>query len=174
MKLTASEHIFLNVAPKDTIVDFGEGITSKITEKISANTLQVQITIAANATIGTRTVHVTTSTSINCAEATFIVTIGPSMVINPPFGEQGELLKDLTITGQNTHFASGKTTVSFGPNTEMQKKTVDNDAQTMIITVQIGPNAQPGVRTVTATTPLGNNMKEVVTGDFTVLPAATQ
>jgi hypothetical protein len=72
MKLTASANIFENVALKDITVSFGEGITSEITEVKSANIIKVMITIDANATIGTRTVQVTTPT--NCAKGTFRVT----------------------------------------------------------------------------------------------------
>ena len=166
--LSTEDKIFKGV-PKDEItVDFGEGITATIKDK-SENSLKVEIAIAANASAGERDVIVTLPDE-TCAKGSFTVTTGPNIVIIPFTGSQGETLENMTITGINTNFAKDKTKVKFGNNIDVKKKTIV-DKNTITLKIKVSKKAETGARTVTVTTNLGNEMKEVAAGTFTVLPA---
>jgi hypothetical protein len=169
--LTAPENAFKDI-PKDEItVDFGSGITmNKIKDK-DKDFLKVEITIDANAIVGTRTVLVTTP--VECYEGTFGVTLAPTIFITPFSGRAGETIENVTITGQRTHFEKGETKVKFGKNIEVKKRSI-NDASSISLKIKIGKKAVVGIRTVTVTTNLGNDYKEVVTGTFVVLPAPVE
>jgi len=172
VKLSSADKIFKNVNKDDIIVDFGSGITvNKITDK-SEGSIKVEITIDANATVGTRTVLVTVSDTV-CGEGTFGVTKAPVIVIAPPYGNAGATIENVTITGRDTHFAKGKSKVKFGKNIEVSNKVVV-DENTITVKIKIGKKAVVGSRAVTVTTKLGDELKEIATGNFVVLPAATE
>jgi hypothetical protein len=167
IKLSTAEKMFKDVNKSQIIVDFGEGITvNKIVDKEST-WIKVEITIDANANIGTRTILVTTPAQ--CAEGSFRVTPKPTIFITPPSGRAGTTIETVTITGVLTHFEKGKTSVKFGKNIEVDKKTIVSPTS-LTVKIKIGKKATVGSRTVTVTTNLGNDIKEVATGTFIVLP----
>jgi len=172
VKLTADEDIFKGVDKKDIIVDFDEGITSTIKDK-SANTLKVEIMIdAIAARVGKRTVIVAYAPD-KCAQGTFTVAEGLTITIDPSTGRAGGDKMDVTITGVGTHFKKDNTKVKFGKGIDKDNKTVVNET-TITLKIKIGKDAPTGPGTVTVTTGLGNNVKEVVTGTFRVLSGSAE
>jgi hypothetical protein len=171
IKLSTEENMFKNVKKANIVVDFGSGITvNKIMDK-SNNSIKVEITIDKFASIGTTTVSV--ETLEDCAEGKFRVKLGPSILISPATGHQKEKLEDVTITGINTYFVKGKTTVKFDKGIEVSKVTVfDNNPITM--NVKISKKAKVGPHTLTVTTKLGGGMKEVATYDYFIVLGASE
>src|SRR5208337_560187 len=104
------------------------------------------------ATLGARTVTVTTNSEVASAINAFMVTNGTAAIIqlNPNSGLQGQTL-NVAITGQYTHFAQGVSTASFGAGITVNSLTVA-DATDATANITISPTATPGARTVTVTT----------------------
>ena len=82
---------------------------------------------------------------------TVLSTASPSILsVLPGSALQGSS-RSVVVTGQNTHFAQGSTTVSFGPGITVTAVTVEN-ATRLTAEVIVAADAATGQRTVTATT----------------------
>lgn len=89
----------------------------------------------------------------------------PELVtVSPASGSLGATL-DVAITGANTHFSQGTSTVSFGAGITVNSVTVGSATQ-LSANITIAGGAAPGARTVTVTT--GGEVVSKVNG-FTVL-----
>ena len=159
-----------------TTASFGPGITVNAVNVTSTTTANVNVTISALADVGSRTVTLTTGGQIASSLAAgsfFNVTRDTAAIaqVNPTNGRQAESLS-VTITGANTHFASGSTIFSFGSGITVTSALVTSPTSaTLNIAIAVG--AEPGARIVTATT-LGE-IAELADG-FTVtagLPAVS-
>jgi hypothetical protein len=89
----------------------------------------------------------------------------PSIALEPNTGRQAQTLS-VTITGQNTHFVQGVTTVSFGNGITVNSLNVAS-ATSATANITIGTGAPLGPHTVTVTT---GNESASLAGGFTVFP----
>ena len=146
---------FTNFINNTSVASFsGTGITVNSFTVGDATHATANITIAANAALGARTVTVTTNAQVVSLANCFTVTAGTPILtlINPNNGQQGEVNLDVAITGQFTHFVNGHSTVSFsGSDITINSFTV-GDATHATANITIAANAALGARNVTVTT----------------------
>jgi len=144
---------FTHFVQGTTQVSFGAGIT--VNNLIIANgaSLTADISIDANAVLGTRTVTVTTAAEVVSLQNGFSVTPGTPVLttVNPNTGRQGQQNLSVNLTGQFTHWLQGTTTASFGTDITVNSVTVAN-ATSLTADISIDANAVLGTRTVTVTT----------------------
>ncbi|MBN2100207.1 MAG: IPT/TIG domain-containing protein [Dehalococcoidia bacterium] len=135
-----------------TSVSFGEGITTNSFVVDSDTQITASITIAYDATPGLRDVSVTTGAGTGALASAFTVDQAPPGMssVSPDQAIQGQTL-DVIING--THF-TGASSVSFGAEIAINSFTVDNDTQ-ITANITVDPNATPGFRDVSVTTPAG-------------------
>ena len=94
-------------APGQSTASFGSGITVNGTTVTDATHATANITIAANAPLGTRDVMVTTGIEQGAAINAFTVTPAPLLtLVVPNKGQPGTNLH-VTVKGQFTHFVAG-------------------------------------------------------------------
>ncbi|BDC49849.1 hypothetical protein F183_A21650 [Bryobacterales bacterium F-183] len=147
-----------------TAVSFGAGITVDNVAVQGPSSIIANITIAANATVGPRTVSVTTggqvlTSSFSVTPAAILLSLNPTAML------RGQT-RSITITGQQTQFAQGVTTVAFsGTGVTVNSVTVSSATQ-LVANVTVAQGAAVGPRTITVTTG-----SEVLTG--LSLPIAT-
>jgi len=160
-----------------SVVALGAGITVSSLAAADSTHLSAQLAIAGNATVGPRTLTVTSGTEVVTLANAFTVTalvLPPSLSsVSPAAGQQGQQNLSVTITGSFTHFVQGTTTASFGLGITVALLTI-NSATSATAVLNIDPAAATGARNVTVTTGT-----EVVTLDngFTVTagtPAISQ
>jgi|GEM_PF-1870868 len=141
-----------------SVAALGSGVTTNSSTVLSQTTLVANITVQDDATIGFRDVLVTTGSEI-AAEATvgpFLVTAPPSSIarlvaVRPTSGVRGKTL-GLLLTGENTHFANGVSSVSFS-GTAITTNSVAVLSETSITAnITISPGAVLGFRDVIVTT----------------------
>lgn len=135
-----------------TTISFGSGVTVNTVTVASATSLTANVSIASNASVGARTVAVTTGTEVASLSNGFTVNAGVPAItlVNPNSGQQGQTL-DVAVTGQFTSFVQGTTVVGFGAGITVNTVTVTN-ATSLTANISIAANAASGVRTVTTTT----------------------
>lgn len=144
---------YTHFAQGTTQVSFGAGITVSNVTVLSATSLTAQLAIAANATVGTYTLVVTTGSEVVSVPNVFSVVAATPIVLSlaPGGGQQGQTNLPVLITGVSTHWVQGTTAASFGPGITVTGLAVTT-ATTAIATVNIDPAAAIGPRTVTLTT----------------------
>ncbi len=98
-----------------TQVDLGAGITVTAVTVSDASHVSAQLAIAANATLGTRTLTVTTGSEVVTWANVFTVQSATIVILslNPGGTYQGQTAS-VSITGQGTHFVQGTTQAQFG------------------------------------------------------------
>jgi hypothetical protein len=147
-----------------TVAFSGTGITVNSVTFTSATQLTANITIAATAPIGSRTVTVTNPDAGN-RTGTFTVAAGPvPTAANPSSRAQGTT-GNVVITG--TAFLSGATVAFSGTGVNVTAITF-NSATQLTAAVTIVAGAPAGARDVTVTNP--NAGRGTCTGCFTVTP----
>jgi len=108
-------------------VSFGSGITVSTPVTVTSDTLlSVNLTINSKATPGSRTVTVATGTEKAQLTAGFVVSASAGLSfssVSPNAAAQGQTL-NVTITGNNTHFAQGTTVANFGGGITVNSLTV--------------------------------------------------
>jgi hypothetical protein len=131
-------------------VSFGPGITVNDFTVNNSREMVVTITIGVNATVGTRTISVTTPVATGTLADGFTVVVPSPEIdaLNRAYGRQGQEL-EVVITGDN--FAEA-TAVSFGTGVTVDGFTVDSATQ-ITVQITIAGNAAAGPRDVTITTP---------------------
>jgi len=146
--LTGANTSFVNGA---TVVSFGAGISVNSVTVSSPTAATANVTIGPTAFTGSRTVTVTTGTEI--VTSAFTVTAGTASLssVNPGSGQQGQSNLDITVTGDNTHFAPNVTTASFGSGVVVNLVTVTS-ATSAVVNITLQDFAASGPRTVTLTT----------------------
>ncbi|MGA9977890.1 MAG: Ig-like domain-containing protein [Candidatus Sulfotelmatobacter sp.] len=152
---------FTNWQQGITSLAFNQDITVNSVTVIDSDSLTASITVSPWAYVdyGSPCGHVLTVTSGSEQESTapildnFCVAQGAAQIdsISSLSGFQGET-ETVTITGGDTHFLQGVTTVSFGdPNFQVGQITVTNST-TLSAPVAIATTATPGYKTVTVST----------------------
>jgi methionine-rich copper-binding protein CopC len=155
-------------------VSFGSGITVNFITVSSQTQLTANISVASNATVGGRTISVTTNSQNVQLNGAFSVTAGSPVItqINPNYGNPGQTLS-VTIDGQYTNWVNGTTSANFGSSITVNTVTVSN-ATTLVANITIASGASLGPVDVMTTT--GGEV-ENVPGGFTVqaatIPAPT-
>lgn len=144
---------------------FGTGISVNRFTVINSSQITANISIAVDATTGTRDVQVTTPGGSFTLPAGFNVIQALPAVgsIKPAQDNQGVTL-DVIIIGSNLN---GTSQLRFGAGITINTYTVINSSQ-ITANISIAPDAAVGVRDVTLTTPGGS---AVVQGGFTVKQA---
>ena len=142
----------------------GTGITVNSFSAASATSLALNLTVAVNAPLGTRTLTLTTG--VETVSASFTVTPPlPLISLSPTTGAQGNTVT-VAITGVNTHFSSGSVvSLNGGGITPGVLTGVTATAITVALTIDVA--AAVGARDVTVQTGA-----ETVTAAaaFTVMP----
>ena len=154
-----------------TTVDLGAGVVVQSVQPTSATSLTVSAVVDPLATLGYRTLTVTTGAQVLAVSNAFLVTVGPAAIslLSPNEAGQGATL-DVAISGVNTHFVNGVTSVSFGVGVAVNDVTVQGGSSaTANITVSAG--ASVGLRSVSAVTlgetaTIGNGFNIVQTVPF--------
>ena len=118
---------FTNFTPGVTTVSFGAGI-SVGTVTVNGPTLaSVPISIAAGATVGARSVSITTGTECVTLLNGFTVLQGVPTItsIDPNAGQRG-LTRNVTVTGAFTNWQAGVTSVSYGAGITVNSNVVSS------------------------------------------------
>ncbi len=149
-------------------VSFGSGVTVNFISGVTTTQLTANITVASNATVGTRDVSVTTNGTTLTLSGGFAVTAGTPAItqISPNFGNPGQTALTVTITGQYTNWTTASTV------------TIGTPADGITVVGAAGPGLPGPVVTATATTvtvsinidaaaPLGPAGVSVTTGGST-------
>jgi hypothetical protein len=149
-------------------VSFGSGITVNSVAVASETQLTANITVASNASVGTRTISVTTGAQNVSLPNGFSVLAGTPVLtqINPNIGTPGANVS-VTLYGLYTAWTSGTTSVNFGAGVTVNSLTVNSTTQ-LTASLTVGSAAAVGPRTVIVTT--GGEIENVPAG-FTVQPA---
>jgi hypothetical protein len=155
-----------------TVADFGAGITVNSLTVNNAYKATANITVQSGATIGGRTVTLTTGTQVVSKTNAFTVTLAPASItsVTPNSGQQGETLASVAIAGQNTNFVPGTTVGDFGPGITINTLTV-NSAASATANITVANNSTLGFRTVKLTT--GTEVASLVNAFTVTLPPAS-
>ena len=150
-----------------TTVSFGSGITVNFITVTNFTQLTANITAAANAAVGGRTIQVNTNSQDLQLSGAFSVLAGTSVItqINPNFGNPGQTL-NVTLTGLYTAWVNGTTTASFGAGVTVNTVTV-SAPNSLVANITIGAATPVGPVDVRTTT--GGEIEDVP-GGFTVQP----
>jgi RHS repeat-associated protein len=140
-------------AQGSSTASFGAGITVNSLAVSSPTAATANIDINQTATVGPRTVTVTTGTEVASFTNGFSVAAGvPGItVINPGSAAQGISNLSVSVTAQFTNFVQGTTTANFGAGVTVASLTI-NSATTATAVVSVSPAATLGARNVTFTT----------------------
>jgi RHS repeat-associated protein len=151
-----------------TTVNLGAGVSVAAVTVNSPTNLTATVNIDPLATIGFRSVTVTTGAeALSMRAGGFNIDKGPAAIsqIAPSSGAQGQSMT-VTITGQSTHFAQGVTTADFqfvsGGGSSISNFIV-NSPTSITATLNIGPLETITQHTVTITTE-----GEILQSSFTV------
>jgi hypothetical protein len=162
--------LYTNFVNGTTTANFGAGVTVNSVTVSGSTTATVNVTISSTATIGGRTVTMTTGTEVASFANAFNVVAGlPQLAsLSPSTGAQNST-QTVTVTGLYTNFAQGTSVVSFsGGNVTAGTATVNGPAQ-ITVSVTVAAGAAATARTVTVTT--GSEVASLTNG-FTVMPGA--
>ncbi|MBI4471822.1 MAG: matrixin family metalloprotease [Acidobacteria bacterium] len=153
------------VAGATTVTVSGTGVTASAVNVAGSTSLTTTLNISSTATLGDRTVMVTTAGGSSGVVTLTLLPPPPTLgSINPTTGVQGQNV-NATLTG--TNFVAGATTVAVS-GTEVTAGAINVISSTSLtVTLTISPNAALGDRTVTVTTSGG-----AIDLSFTVLPPA--
>ena len=154
-----------------TQANFGAGITVASLTVISTTAASATLNIAGGATLGPRTVVVTTGAEVVSLPNGFTVNTGNPILtlVTPNTGRDQQSLA-VTITGQYTNFAQGTSQVSFGAGIAVNSVAVASGTS-LTAQISIAGNAALGARTVTVTT--GAEVASIANA-FTVTAAVNQ
>ena len=135
-----------------TTVSFGAGVTVNSVSVTSITTAVVNVTIAADAAVGPRTVTATTGTQVATLANGLTIAAGAAVLTNvtPASAVQGQTLS-VAVTSQFTHFVQGVTAADFGAGVSVDALTV-NTPTSATATITVSAITATGVRSVTMTT----------------------
>jgi hypothetical protein len=144
---------YTNFAQGTTVVSFGSGITVSNVNVTGPTQLSAQLTIDSLAAIGNRTVTATTGAEVVTLLNGFSVSAGNPVItlVAPASAQQGASSLSVAVTGQNTHWVQGTTTVSFGAGVNVTNVNVTGPTSLNAL-ISVDSTAATGSRTVTATT----------------------
>ena len=142
-----------NFATGVTTADFGSGITVNSVTVTSTTSATVSISIDPAATVGVRTVTMTTGSEIAIGTGLFTVQTGVPHVVSIAPNTIGEgATETITITGSFTNFQAGVSQVVFSGDGISTGTVVVNSATSLQVPVTATSGATPGTRSVTVTT----------------------
>jgi sugar lactone lactonase YvrE len=148
----------------------GTGVTASLPGGGSATTLPITINISADAAASPRSLTLSTSTGASAVFNSFTVTNSaqpPAIgLITPSSGIAGTTLS-ATISGANL---TGATGVAFSGNGVTAVLSGGGSASAVPVTLSIAPDASPGARNLTLTTPVATSANFP---GFTVIAAGT-
>ena len=162
--------LFTHWVQGTTTANFGAGITVNLVTVSSSGFATVNITVSAAATIGNRSVTMTTGAEVAPGNNIFAVLAGvPQLTsINPVNGAQNST-QTVTVNGLFTNFVQGTSVVTFnGGNVTAGVAQVNGPTQ-LTVSVTVAPGATATARTITVTT--GAEIDSLANA-FTVLPGA--
>jgi RHS repeat-associated protein len=173
---------YTNYVQGSTSANFGAGISvgsgppsgglGQVTVT-SLTTATAQLRIDPAATPGLRNVTVATGVQQAMLTNGFTVTAAspaPNLAsVVPSYGQQGQSNLSLTITGQNTHFLQGATSVSLGSGDIAVHSVVVSTATSLVADITVTTGAIVGAYSVTAST--GSEVVALSDG-FTVTPGS--
>jgi hypothetical protein len=150
---------FPSATPGVQVSITGDGLTAG-TPAVSGGTISLPVSVAANATIGARTVTVTE----NRISSTGQVQISANeALLSPASGKQGSQVV-LAVTGSGTNFAQGVTSVSVSGSGIAVGAISVSSPTALTVPLTIAPDAEPTARAVTISTGAQSN-----TATFTVI-----
>ncbi|HVU45322.1 MAG TPA: Ig-like domain-containing protein [Terracidiphilus sp.] len=153
------------------VIDYGPGITLTNVNVTSPTSMTVNGFVQPTTPVGYRNLTVTTGTQVLSINNAVYVSPGPAVVngVSPNTGGQGVNLPAVNVTGINTHWQQGITTLAF-PGVLVNSFTV-NSATSITANITVNTNANPGQVSVTVTT-----LGEVATGTnvFTITQTQPQ
>ena len=159
---------FTNFIQDETTASLGGDVTVNSVTVASPISATVDVTIGVGATVGSRTMTMTTG--VESVSSSFVVRPAPVLTaVTPDSAQQGQTL-DVTITGQDTHFVQDSTTVGLGADVAVTAVQVASPTS-LVATIAIGVNAVASPRTVTLVT--GTETVSLANG-FTVLSSIAQ
>jgi Bacterial Ig-like domain len=136
-----------------TTASFGGSITVQTLTLTDATHATAVINIDPAASVGPRTVTLTTQGESASLTNGFTVNAATPVLtsVNPNNGRQGQTIGTVNVVGQFTHFVQGTTTVDFGNGVTTNSVTV-TDATHLSVSLTIGGIATLGFHNVAATT----------------------
>ena len=155
-----------------TSANFGSGVTVTSIVVTSATSATVNLSIDPAATIGVRTVTMTTNSEVAVGNGLFTVLAGvPEVVSVTPNTIGVGATQTVTIAGAFTNFQSGVSQVTFSGSGITTGAVTVTSSTSLQVPVTVATGATPGARTVTVTT---NTQVASLVGGLTVtsgLPA---
>jgi hypothetical protein len=147
-------------------VSFGSGVTTNFISNVSLTQLTANITVASNATVGSRDITVTANSTPLTLAGGFNVTAGTPVItqISPNFGNPNTTAVSVTITGQYTNWTSASTVTigtaadgitvegAAGPGLPGPVVAASATATSVTVLVDIASGAPLGPADVTVTT----------------------
>jgi hypothetical protein len=154
-----------NFEPGTTVSISGTGVTASPPTVASATSMSVPLTVASNATLGLRSLTVTTSGGTSTPQSFDVVPPAPTIAnLTPNSGGPGT---SVTVTLTGTNFVAGTTVQVVGAGVTAGAVTLSS-ATSLTVPLTIASNATPGPYGVTVTTPGGTSAPAI----FTVAVAA--
>lgn len=139
--------------PSLTSASFGPGITVTNLTTSSATSSIATLTADPAATVGPRTVTMTTGSELASASNLFTVTPPASLATaNPSYAVVGTGPVTLTLTGQNTHWQQGLTTVVVGGGGVILTGLTIDSPTSLHVQATIAPTAPTVLRAITVST----------------------
>ncbi len=143
-----------------TVVEFGEGITPGTVTVTSPTSLQVQVTVAADAPVGFRRVTVRTGDEVLPLNSTLVLVEALGLADDLPSIEsvlprwlpRGAANVDLKVTAVNTNFVNGETTATISGTGVTVLGTTVASPTTATVRVNVDAAADLGARDVVLTT----------------------
>lgn len=144
---------YTNFVAGTTAANFGAGITVNSVSVSSATAATVNLSIDPAATVGVRTITMTTNSEVAIGTGLFTVQTGvPHIVsLSPNTIVQGSMAT-ISITGSFTNFQSGVTQVAFSGDGISTGAVIVNSPTSLQVPVTVTAGATPGARSVTVTT----------------------
>jgi Big-like domain-containing protein/ASPM-SPD-2-Hydin domain-containing protein len=166
--------VFTSFVNGTSVANFGSGITVNSTTVSSSTAAVANITISQTASIGSRTVSVTTGGQVASITGGFSVLVGvPTLLTASPAFAQAGSTTNVVITGEFTSFAQGSSSVTFGSGVTVNSVTVSSTTQ-LTANISVASNATVGARDITVTT---GGETETLSSGFSVTagtPVVTQ
>ena len=157
-----------------TSASFGAGVTVNSVVVNSTTSATVNISIDPAATVGVRTVTMTTNSQVAVGNGLFTVQAGVPQVLSvTPNTISVGATQTVTVTGSFTNFQSGVSQVNFSGNGISTGTVTVNSPTSLQVPVIVTAGATPGTRTVTVTT---NTEVATLAGALTItsgLPSIT-
>ncbi len=142
----------------------GGGITVDTLTPIDATSLTASLSIAVDATLGSRTARVTTGDE-EAVGADLFEVVGQPVNLVPDTGEQGQALGTIVLTGGQGGYTQ-VTSVDLGPGIVIPGFLAPDDATLELVNVNILPDAPVGRRDLVLSLPGG---ERTLSGVFAVL-----